>query len=170
MVVSTTPRLTLNEFTHADAPFILELVNNAGWLRYIGDRNVHSIDDAIAYLDNGPLKSYAENGFGLWRVDLRNTGEPIGMCGLIKRPDLDGPDIGFAFLEEFQGQGYGSEASQATISLVRDRLRLPELLAIVQSDNEGSIALLKKNGFLYDKVVISGAKMEPLQLYRLSLV
>jgi len=170
MLVAATPRLVLKEFTHGDAPFILELVNSAGWLRYIGDRNVHSIEDAIDYLDKGPLKSYADNGFGLWRVDLRTTGEPIGMCGLIRRSDLEGPDIGFAFLPDYQGQGYGSEASQATIAVVRDRLRLPELFAIVQPDNDGSIALLKKNGFLYDKVVISGAKMEPLQLYRLSLV
>jgi RimJ/RimL family protein N-acetyltransferase len=161
-----TPRLILAPLAHGDAPFIMELVNSPGWLQYIGDRHVHSMEDAIAYLDNGPLKSYRENGFGLLRVSLRDSGTPIGMCGLLRRPELDGPDIGFAFLPAYHRQGYAAEAVKATLTLARETLHLPEVLAIVQADNEASIGLLVRNGFLFDQVVISGAKMEPLRLYR----
>lgn len=164
-----TPRLELVPFTHADSGFILSILNSPGWLRYIGDRNVHTTEAAIAYLDNGPLKSYRDHGFGLMRVDLKATGLPIGMCGLLRRPELDGPDIGFAFLPEYHRQGYALEAARAVIAFSRDRLQLPQLLAIVQADNAASIGLLQHLGFVYDTVVISGVKKEELQLYRLPL-
>lgn len=138
-------------------------------MRYIGERNVHTTEAAIAYLDNGPLKSYRDHGFGLMRVDLKATGLPIGMCGLLRRPELDGPDIGFAFLPEYHRQGYALEAARAVIAFSRDRLQLPQLLAIVQADNAASIGLLQHLGFVYDTVVISGVKKEELQLYRLPL-
>src|SRR5689334_15984596 len=97
--VRETPRLRLRELTGDDAAFILELVNEPGWLRFIGDRNVHSLEDARGYIERVPRASYAKNGFGLWAVDLRETGERLGMCGLIRRESLPYADIGFAFLE-----------------------------------------------------------------------
>lgn len=167
--VFKTPRLALTPLSHADTGLILELLNTPGWLQFIGDRNVHTERDAQAYLDNGPLTSYRKNGFGLWRVDLQAQEKPIGMCGLLKRTELEGPDLGFALLPEYSRQGYGNEAAAGTIQYAREVLRLSELLAIVQSDNEASIGLLKKNGFVFEKMVNAGVKMELLQLYRLQL-
>lgn len=164
-----TERLELVPFVHADAPFILSLVNSPGWLRYIGDRNVHTAEDAVAYLENGPLKSFRDHGFGLMRVGLKGSGLPIGMCGLLRRPELDGPDIGFAFLPEYHRQGYALEAARAVVAFAREQLRLSELLAIVQADNAASIGLLRNLGFVFDGVVISGVKKEELELYRLPL-
>jgi ribosomal-protein-alanine N-acetyltransferase len=163
------PRLRITPFTPADADFIVMLLNSPGWLQYIGDRHVHAAEDAIGYLEGGPMKSYRENGFGLMRVSLRETGQPIGMCGLLKRPDLDSPDIGFAFLPEFEGKGYASEAVSAVLDHARTVLRLPRLAAIVQADNERSIRLLKKHGFAFEKQIVYGPKQETLDLYRSDL-
>lgn len=162
-------RLLIAPFTPADADFIVTLLNSPGWLQYIGDRNVHSAKDAMRYLEEGPLKSYRENGFGLLRVSLKENGQPMGMCGLLKRPELDTPDVGFAFLPEFEGKGYASEAVSAVLDHARTVLRLPRLAAIVQPDNERSIRLLKKHGFVFEKQIIYGPKQEALDLYRLDL-
>jgi ribosomal-protein-alanine N-acetyltransferase len=164
-----TDRLLLGPFVHEDAAFIISLLNSPGWLKYIGDRHVHTPDDAVAYLNNGPLKSYRENGFGLLRVSLRESGKPIGMCGLLKREELDSPDLGFAFLPDFEGYGFASEAAAAVIDQVRTVLRLPRIAAIVQNDNLRSITLLKKNGFAFEKQVVLGPKQEVLDFYGLSL-
>ncbi|MBL7846303.1 MAG: GNAT family N-acetyltransferase [Cyclobacteriaceae bacterium] len=158
-----TDRLVLRKLSLDDATFILELVNTPGWLKYIGDRNVHSIEDARAYLGNGPLKSYRENGFGLWKVEL--SGQPIGMCGILKRAELNLPDLGFAFLPAYKGLGYAHEAVAATLSYACEVLRLSKLSAIVQADNARSIALLKNNGFVRVGNFSFPGKEEVLELY-----
>lgn len=169
MQVPTATRIALRPLTYEDAPFIITLLNSPGWLKYIGDRNVHSAEDALAYLDNGPLKSYRENGFGLLRVSLRDTGQPIGLCGLLQRPDLGAPDIGFAFLPDVEGRGLASEAVAAVLEEARGTLRLPTLYAIVQPDNKRSITLLKKFGFVFEKQIVYGPKQETLDRYKLQL-
>ena len=96
-----TERLTLREFNKSDAEFVLRLLNTPTWLKFIGDKNVRSLDDAQNYLSNGPIRSYEENGFGLSRVALKSSNTPVGACGLIKRDGLNEPDIGFALLPEY---------------------------------------------------------------------
>lgn len=163
-LILKTDRLTIRKLALHDASFILELVNSPGWLRYIGDRNVHSIEDAKNYLMNGPLKSYQDNGFGLWKVELRD--KPIGMCGILKRPDLELPDLGFALLPAYHGMGYANEATAATLSYARDELQLTQVSAIVQPNNARSIALLKKNGFVRVGTFSFPGKEEVLELYK----
>jgi [ribosomal protein S5]-alanine N-acetyltransferase len=140
-----TPRLRLDAVVEDDAPFIFELVNDPAWLRYIGDRQVHSLDDARGYVRNGPAASYAQHGFGLWRVSLRD-GTPIGLCGLLQRNALAHPDIGFAYLPDFRGRGYALEAARAVVDHARDTLGLRRLLAITRPDNEASMQLLGRLG------------------------
>ena len=98
-----------------DAPFILGLLNDPDFLRYIGDRGVRTLDDAAAYITNGPLASYARHGFGLYLVSLGDTGVPIGISGVLRRDTLPDPDIGFAFLPGFRRQGYALEAARAVL-------------------------------------------------------
>lgn len=160
-----TDRLRIREFTLADAAFIVRLLNTEGWLRYIGDRNVHNDGDARDYLTAGPLKSYAENGFGLWCVEEKHSAAPIGMCGILKRPELDSPDLGFAFLPEFHGRGFALEAVTATLSHARHVLQVPLLSAIVQPDNDRSIALLEKVGFVFSGARMVPGREEVLQVY-----
>jgi len=147
MPCPTSPRLCFDELTEADAGFILRLTNSEGWLRYIGDRGVRSHEDAIRYIEDGPRRLYREHGYGLWRISRLDEPTPMGLCGLVRRDSLPGPDLGFAFLPEFWGRGYAREAAEATLAYVRDTLQLPGLLAICQQDNAASLALLAHLGF-----------------------
>jgi RimJ/RimL family protein N-acetyltransferase len=141
-----TERLLLTHLEPADAGFILELLNEPSWLRFIGDRNVHTLDEARHYIENGPMAMYAEKGYGLYRVALKNTVEPIGICGLIKRDTLPEPDIGFAFVPRAWGAGYAREASLAVIEQGRREFGLVRLLGITDPENERSIRLLERLG------------------------
>lgn len=145
--IGTTERLFLRRAAVSDAPFILNLVNDPDWLRYIGDKKVHSISDAERYLREGPMTLYEKHGVGLWTVLLRNSSQPVGLCGLLKRDYLDDFDLGFAFLPAFRRQGFAIEAAQSVLSYVRDEMKLQRLAAIVNRDNEPSSRLLKKLGF-----------------------
>lgn len=146
----TTERLTLRELNDADAAFILALLNDPDFIRNIGDRAVRSLDDARAYIRNGPAASYAQHGHGLWRVALADGDIPIGMCGLIKRAGLPDADIGYAYLPEFRGKGYAVEAAAAALAFARDGLKLTRLLGITSMDNERSGRVLKCIGLRPD--------------------
>lgn len=152
MNVLQTQRLDLRQLVREDAPFILELVNEPSWLRFIGDRNVHSLEDAVGYIEKGPLESYAKNGFGLYLVVDRESGASAGLCGLIRRDVLPHVDIGFAFSPRFWGRGLAFEAASAVLAHGRDVLGLAPILAIVNPDNERSIALLEKLGMRFDRM------------------
>lgn len=144
--IVTTERLSLRECTPGDAAFILKLLNTESWIRYIGDRNVHTLSDAEAYLQNGPISSYRQHGYGLWLASLKDGDIPVGMCGIIKRDTLDHPDIGFAFLPEYTRQGMAFECAAATVQFAFEHLGLPELWAITLPENHHSIRLLERIG------------------------
>jgi len=146
-----TKRLRLREFTTADTAFIIELLNTPGWLKFIGDRNVRTQEQAIAYLENGPLKSYRENGFGLAAVELKSENIVIGMCGVLKRNTLEHPDIGFALLPDYTGKGYAFEIAQAMLKHATCNLNSPTLCAVVDPRNMSSIKLLEKLGLRFKK-------------------
>jgi len=141
-----TERVIIKELDLSYADFIFQLLNSPGWLQYIGDRNIHSLEDAGNYLLNGPLKSYKDHGFGLCLVQLREDGIPIGIAGLLKRDYLDCPDLGYAFLPEYEGKGYAFESANAIIQQSKEYLGLERIQAIVLPENERSIHLLEKLG------------------------
>lgn len=147
MVEMTTQRLRLQPLGLDDAPFVLRLLNEPSFIEHIGDKGVRDLDGACGYLRDGPLASYAQHGFGLWRVGLAGTGTAIGMAGLLKRDYLDDVDIGYAFLPEYGGAGYALEATGAVMAHARSVLRVRRVLAIVNPDNAPSIRLLGKLGF-----------------------
>ncbi len=165
MSVLETDRLTLDRLSTADAAFLVELLNEPSFLRYIGDKGVRTEADACRYLEAGPMASYERFGFGLYRVNLRETGEPIGMCGLLKRDWLPDADIGFAFLPRFWKQGYAFEASAGVLAHARDALGLERVVAITSPDNEASMALLGKLGFRFEKVARASAKEAEVRLF-----
>jgi len=153
MQITETARLALREFTAEDAPFILRLVNDPAWLRFIGDRGIRTLADAAAYIAQGPVASYARCGYGLWLVARKTDGAPLGMCGLLKRDTLEDADLGFAFLPEFGGQGYAHEAAAATLAHGRAACGLRRIVAITAPDNARSIRLLEKLGFRFERLV-----------------
>ena len=154
MFILKTERLTLRHLApETDAEFILRLLNEPSFLQYIGDKSVRTLDDARGYIRNGPAKSYEENGFGLYRVGLKENDLAIGICGLIKRDPLPEPDIGFAFLPEHWNKGYAHESAVEVMRHAREVLRLDRILAITSPDNEASGRLLGKIGLRFQRVV-----------------
>jgi ribosomal-protein-alanine N-acetyltransferase len=141
-----TARLRLREFVPEDAPFILELVNEPDWLRFIGDRGIHDLDAARRYIAEGPGAMQARLGFSLWCVEAKADGALLGMCGLIKRDTLEHVDIGFAFLARHRGLGYAREAAQGTLAQART-LGIGRVAAITDPANQRSIRLLQALGF-----------------------
>ncbi|TAE06484.1 MAG: N-acetyltransferase [Bacteroidetes bacterium] len=150
-----TPRLTLRKFTLEDAPFIVSLVNSEGWLRFVGDRNIKTIEDAQQYITNSLIQGYIDNGFGLWLVERTDDREPLGMCGLVKRATLDCPDIGFAFLPAHTGKGYALESAKATLTYAQQTLGLPTIYGITLPENQKSIAVLEKIGLRFLQITAS---------------
>jgi RimJ/RimL family protein N-acetyltransferase len=164
MVVDT-ERLLLRKLDLSDAPFVLKLLNTPGWLRYIGDKNVRTLLDAQLYLKNGPVESYAKHGFGLWLVLLKDGHTPAGLCGILKREELDDPDVGFAFMPEFTNKGYASEAVGATLRMASEHFEIPVVSAITTPDNFNSQKVLTRNGFAFFRM-ITNPKGEELSLFQ----
>jgi [ribosomal protein S5]-alanine N-acetyltransferase len=170
MQILETERLILREFNLEDAAFILELLNTPTWLKFIGDRKVHSIDDAKNYLLNGSMKSYAENGFGFYAVVEKTdtsdrTNQTIGMCGLIKRDALPDIDIGFAFLPNLISKGFGYEIASATLDYAFNILKINRIIAIVNPENKKSIGLIKKIGMQFEEMIKLGDDDKELMLF-----
>jgi RimJ/RimL family protein N-acetyltransferase len=135
--VLETERLSLHRLSdtsETDRAFVYRLLNDEDFLRFIGDRGVHEPEQAGAYLRNGPMASYAANGFGLYRVDR-------------KRDALPGPDLGYALLPEHRSQGYVAEAGAAVLADAHARLGLDTVLAVVDTHNAASIRTLRALGY-----------------------
>lgn len=166
MFILETDRLTLRHLSpDTDAEFILRLLNEPSFLQYVGDKGARTLEDARNYIRNGPAKSYAENGFGLYRVGLQESDTPIGICGLIKRDTLPDPDIGFAFLPEFWNHGYGFESAAAVMRHAREDLHLDRILAITTPDNEPSGKLLGKIGLRFEGLIRLSEEADEVKLF-----
>jgi RimJ/RimL family protein N-acetyltransferase len=153
LIVLETERLILRELSTADHEFILKLLNEPSFLRYIGDKGVRNLDDARQYILTGPLASYKLNGFGLYLVALKESQTSIGICGLIKREALADVDIGFAFLPEFWNKGYAFESASAVIAHGKNVLKLHRIVAITDPDNMASGRVLEKLGLRFDRMI-----------------
>ena len=153
MPVLETPRLVLDELTTADAEFILELVNEKAFVRHIGDKGVRDRAGACQYILTGPVASYRRFGFGLYRLALKEDGQPMGICGVLRRDSLEHPDVGFAFLQRFRARGYAFESASAVMVHARGTLGLGRILAITSQDNTASIGLLDKLGFTFQRML-----------------
>jgi RimJ/RimL family protein N-acetyltransferase len=163
--VLETKRLILRHFCIDDAGFIIRLLNEPSFIRYIGDKGVRTGEDAKQYLLSGPIDSYDRFGYGLNMVELKESGEPIGMCGLVRREDLDDADIGFALLEQHWSQGYAAESAEAVMRQARETLNLQRIVAIVAPDNHSSIKLLEKIGLTFERMIRRGDDNKELKFF-----
>jgi RimJ/RimL family protein N-acetyltransferase len=165
MIVLETERLVLRRLTADDAAFILELLNEPSFLRFIGDRGVRSLDDARRYIETGPMAMYAEHGFGMFLTELKEDAVPIGICGLMKREALPDVDVGFAFLPRFWSRGYALESATAVVELGRRAFGLKRITGITKPDNRSSIKVLERLGLTFEKLVKLSAAGEDTALY-----
>lgn len=147
MIIQKTERLQIRQLHSEDAAFIIKLLNSPGWLKFIGDRNVKTLESGRQYILEGPAKSYQENGFGLFLVELLDSKTAIGLCGLIRRPELQEVDLGFALLPQFEGKGYAGEASLAVLAFAKNEVKLETIQAITLPRNKRSIQLLERLRF-----------------------
>ena len=164
MLIASTARLTLRTADLDDAPFYLALVNSPPFLRQLGDRGIRTLEDACCALADGPIAMQAALGHSLYIVE--QAGRAIGMCGLIKRDELDGIDLGYAFLPDSQGKGFACEAGKAVLDYANKQLALRPILAIVSPGNEKSISVLQKLGFGFVKIIHLRATDTGTFLYR----
>ena len=153
MVVAETSRLIISEFTTADAPFYLELLNTPKWIKYIGDRHVKNIEEAKTYLLEKTIPAYSKQGFGFYKLTHKTSNKIIGTAGLISREKLQYPDIGFALLPEFEGKGFGYESSIKILELAQFKFNIERVLGITLEHNTASIKLLEKLGLQFEKIV-----------------
>ena len=166
LIILETERLRLRQLSpDIDADFILELLNDSSFIRYIGDKGVRDLDAARRYIVDGPVKSYDANGFGLYLVELKTNGTPLGICGLVRRDTLPHADIGFAFLPAYWHQGYASESAAAIMDHARETLKLTPILAITSPDNEASVKLLEKIGLKFERMIRLSEEAPEIKLF-----
>ena len=165
MCIGQTSRTNIRKIELTDAPFFVDLMNSPPFLHYIGDRNVRDEAGAAKYLSNGMLKSYEQFGYGYYVVRTLDE-KPIGICGFLKKSFLDNVDFGFAFLPEYQGQGFGYEAGQATLQYGIRKYAFRALDAVTVPANRPSIGLLEKLGFAFQSKTIQPETQEQLSIYR----
>jgi ribosomal-protein-alanine N-acetyltransferase len=163
--VLTTERLVLRHLDADDAYFILELLNEPSFIRNIGDKGIRTVDGARGYILDGPVRSYELNGFGLFAVELKETKEPIGMCGLIKRDSLPDVDVGFAFLPRHWSKGYAFESASAVMDYGRETLGIGRIVAITDPDNQGSIKVLEKLGLKFERMITMPGDTVAIKLF-----
>jgi ribosomal-protein-alanine N-acetyltransferase len=167
---STRVRLReLDPDSDGDAAFIVELLNDPDWIRYIRDAGVRDLEQARSYIRTGPQAMFRQHQHGLWCVERHLDGRPLGLCGLIRRDTLDDVDLGFGFLPLARGQGLAFEAAQATLDWARASLQLTRVVAIVLPDNLPSLKLLDTLGFRFERMLPPQGAAPSLQLLSLSL-
>ena len=170
MIIAETKRLLISKFNIKDAPFFLKLANAPNSLKYIGDKNLKSVEDAEKYLTNKTIKSYDDFDFGFYKLELKeDNNKPIGTCGLAKRDELEFADIGFAFLPQYEGKGFGYEASIEIMKLAKETYKLNKITAITVSYNKNSIKLLEKLGLTFEKKIKPFEDDEELLLFAKTL-
>ncbi|WP_440998989.1 GNAT family N-acetyltransferase [Fodinibius sp. SL11] len=169
MNILKTGRLILRELIKDDALFVLDLLNEPAFHNYIGDKGIRDQTAAREYLQNGPIASYQKNGYGLYLVKEATSGSSIGICGLKKRSTFDLPDLGYAFLEKYWGQGYATEAGSGVLNYAQKELQLSRIVAITHPDNKGSINVLMKLGFRFKNVVNLSGFDGPSKLFEIDL-
>ncbi len=165
MTILETERLQLRRLELGDAEFILRLLNDPSFHRFIGDKGVRTLADAREYLATGPIASYERHGFGLYLVTLSASAAPIGICGLVRREGLADVDVGFAFLPAHWSRGYASEAAGAVLAYGHERLRLGRIVAITAAENRASIAVLEKIGLKFERMITLTEGAAPLKLF-----
>ncbi len=165
MKILETERTILREVAIDDAEFILDLLNQPSFIRYIGDRNVRTVSEARDYIENRFRESYKQFGFGMYAVELKETGTPIGICGFVRRNTLPDADIGFAFLPQYCSKGFAFESASAAMKYGRDVLGLKRVLAITSQNNESSVRLLEKINFKFESLIKLPPDDEELKLF-----
>lgn len=163
-----TERLLLKPTTNDDAEFIFELLNTPKWLKFIGDRNIQTIEDAIAYIEQRIRPQQINLGYSNYTVIRKKDGAKIGSCGLYDRQELEGIDLGFAFLPSFEKKGYGFESANKLLDAAIYSFHLKQISAITSKHNVDSQKLLTKIGLKHIENIVLPQSSEEIMLFRIN--
>lgn len=164
-----TERLILKPTDKEDGEFIFKIMNTPKYYKYIGDRNIRTLEDAENYITQKMMPQYEKMGFGNFTIILKSDGSKIGFCGIYVRPILETPDIGFAFFEEYEGKGYAFEAASELKKLAKTEFGLQKLSGITVEYNHSSRKLLEKLGLKFQKKFFMEGDPEELMYYETEL-
>lgn len=164
-MIAETARLRIRRLTVEDAVFVLALTNEPAFLAHIGDKGLRSVEDAERFLREGPWTNQPRPGYGQFAVELKETGSPVGVCGLLYREGLDLSDVGFAVLSQYRGQGLAFEAAEAVMRYGRSTLGLTQIVGLTSRSNVASIRLLEKLGLRFERMAAMGDKGKKAALY-----
>jgi len=170
MTVLQTERLVLSRLSYDDCEFVVELVNEPSFIRFIGDKKVSTTGDARRYLRDGPIGSYERFGYGLFLVCPKDSGLPAGICGLVKRQEFDDPDLGFAFLKRYHGTGYALESAKAVLDYGFSELGLQRIIAMADPDNDASVRLLARLELEFERMVRLPGDEHDINLYAIETI
>ncbi|MGZ5197728.1 MAG: GNAT family N-acetyltransferase [Kaistella sp.] len=162
-----TDRLLLIPVSVEDADFICELYNSENFIEFIGDKNIRSVDDARDYIQKRFLPQIEKLGFGNYIIIRNEDREKIGSVGVFERDGLDVHDIGFSFLPEYEGKGYGFEAASALLEVAFSEFGLQKISAITSNTNTSSQKLIEKLGLKYLKNIRLPNDEEELRYYEI---
>ncbi|WDE04400.1 GNAT family N-acetyltransferase [Thalassomonas viridans] len=170
MIITETSRLVLRVANLDDAPLMITLMNEPAYLENIGDKEVRNLSDAVNYLKTGPMAMQQELGFSLYCCQRKDTGQTIGLTGLIKRQGIEHPEVGYAILSEHCRQGFGLESVEGVIKHAREELKLPVLQAITSVGNTASVKLLERLEFNFQRLITLPGSSEEINLFERKLV
>lgn len=162
-----TARLLIRPTSETDAAFIFQLVNTPKWIKYIGDRNIKSVKNARDYIKQKMTPQLERLGYSNYTLIRKTDNQKIGTCGLYDREGIEGIDIGFAFLPEYEKKGYAFEASAKIKEVAYNQFGIEVLRAITTKGNISSQKLLEKLGFKFTKLITIPNDKEELLLYEL---
>lgn len=162
-----TERLILRPTAEEDAEFIFELFNTPKWIKYIGDRNISSVESAGNYIKTKMLPQLKRLGYSNYTLIRKSDRNKIGTCGLFDRDGLEGIDIGFAFLPQYEKQGYALEAAIKIKNAGFDEFGIKHISAITTKDNLSSQKLLEKLGLELSGITKLPNDEEELLVYKI---
>ena len=146
-----TPRLELQKLTTDDAPLLLAVWNDPAFIRFVADRGIRNETEARVAIVEGPLDMYTRYGYGPYRIVRKSDRAAVGVCGLFRRPFLEDPDLGYAVLPGFRGEGYASEAARQVLVIAAIVFGLARVKALIAPANAASIHVIEKLGFRFEK-------------------
>lgn len=160
-------RLIIRPTLEQDAKLIYQLMNSPKFIKYVGDRQLYSIKDAEKYIQDKMLPQLHSLGYSNYSLINKKNGAKIGICGLYDREGLDGIDIGFGILPEYEGLGYAFESSSRIIKAGFEELEISEIKAITNKENISSQCLLVKLGFNLEGKIMLANENDELLLYKI---
>jgi RimJ/RimL family protein N-acetyltransferase len=161
MKTPRTTRLRFRPCTLEDAADVYALFGDPYARRFYPESVDH--DAAMGWI-RWNLRNYDEHGFGLWALELSETGEFVGDCGItMQQVDEDRkPEVGYHVVEHLRRRGLATEAALACRDWALERLRAPFVCSIVHAENLASKRVAER---IHEEVRPIGRKGSPHLLY-----